>query len=158
MDSRFALSARPGMTTSGLARGRADVVVCAMLARTLSAFLLTFLLATPTLAAQCGGDFHGFLAAMGREAQAAGVSRSVIDQAFAGVTIDPNVLAFDRRQKGMFHSKSFEEYSRTRVTPARIKRATRLMQVHAQLLARIERQFGVPASLLVAILNDAKCH
>jgi membrane-bound lytic murein transglycosylase B len=58
----------------------------------------------------------------------------------------------------MFHSKSFEEYSRTRVIPARIKRATRLMQVHAQLLARIERQFGVPASLLVAILNDAKCH
>ena len=33
-------------------------------------------------------------------AQAAGVSRAVIDQAFAGVTSDPNVLAFDRRQRG----------------------------------------------------------
>jgi lytic murein transglycosylase len=122
-----------------------------MFARPLFALLLTFLLATPALAAQCGGDFHTFLTAMGREAQAAGVSRSVIDQAFAGVTIDQNVLAFDRRQKGMFHSKSFEEYSRTRVVPARVKRATRLMQVHAQLLARIERQFGVPAALVVAI-------
>ena len=36
---------------------------------------------------------------------------------------DQAVLAFDRRQKGMFHSKSFEDYARTRVIPARIKRA-----------------------------------
>ena len=122
-----------------------------MISRTLSAFLLTFLLASPSPAAKCGGDFATFLAAMGREAQAAGVSRAVIDQAFAGVTSDQNVLSFDRRQKGMFHSKSFEEYSRTRVVPARVKRATRLMQVHAPLLARIERQFGVPSSLVVAI-------
>ena len=74
-----------------------------------------------------------------------------IDQAFAGLAIDQTVLSFDRRQKGMFHSKSFEEYSATRVIPARINRAKKLMAVHAQLLARIERQFGVPASVVVAI-------
>ena len=39
-------------------------------------------------AAQCGGDFHAFVATMSREAQAAGVSRGVIDQALAGVTQD----------------------------------------------------------------------
>ena len=61
------------------------------------------------------------------------------------------MLAFDRRQKGMFHSKSFEEYARTRVIPARISRAKRLMQSHAQLLDRIERQFGVPRELIMAI-------
>ena len=60
---------------------------------------------------KCGGDFHAFLAEMAREAQAAGVSRAVIDQAFAGLTLDQAVLAFDRRQRGMFHSKSFEEYA-----------------------------------------------
>ncbi len=114
-------------------------------------FLLTLLLALPAEAAQCGGDFNGFLASMSREAQAAGVSRQVIDQAFAGLSPDQNVLAFDRRQKGMFHSKSFEEYSRTRVIPARINRARKLMAVHAQLLARIERQFGVPGPVIVAI-------
>ncbi|HEY1311654.1 MAG TPA: lytic murein transglycosylase [Pseudolabrys sp.] len=119
--------------------------------RILSAFAAVFLLATPSFAAQCGGDFNTFMAAMGREAQAAGVSRATIDQAFAGITIDQNVLAFDRRQKGMFHAKSFEEYSSTRVTPARIKRAQGLMQKHAQLLARIERQFGVPATVVMAI-------
>jgi membrane-bound lytic murein transglycosylase B len=39
----------------------------------------------------------------------------------------------------------------TRVVPARINRAKQLMQRHAALLARIERQFGVPATLLIAI-------
>jgi lytic murein transglycosylase len=87
---------------------------------------------------------------MGREATAAGVSRNVIDQAFAGVTVDPAVLTFDRRQRGTFR-KSFEEYAATRVIPVRIKRARGLMQKHAQLLSRIERQFGVPQTLLMAI-------
>jgi lytic murein transglycosylase len=61
------------------------------------------------------------------------------------------VLAFDRRQRGMFHAKSFEEYAATRVIPARIKRAQGLMQKHALLLSRIEQQFGVPRTLLMAI-------
>lgn len=122
-----------------------------MLMRALSALLLIASLAAPAYAAQCGGDFPTFLSSMARDAQAAGVSRSVIDQAFTGVTLDQAVLSFDRRQRGMFHAKSFEEYARTRVIPARIKRAKGLMQRHAQLLARIERQFGVPKELLMAI-------
>ena len=51
----------------------------------------------------------------------------------------------------MFHSKSFEEYAATRVIPARINRASALMQGHAQLLSRVERQFGVPSAVIVAI-------
>ena len=108
------------------------------------------LFAVPAQAAQCGGDFNTFLSSIGREAQAAGVSRAVIDQAFAGLTPDPAVLNFDRRQRGTFR-RSFEDYARTRVIPARIKRAKGLMQRHAALLSRIERQFGVPASLVMAI-------
>jgi lytic murein transglycosylase len=113
--------------------------------------LVLLLLAAPALAAPCGGDFNAFLAAIARDAQGQGVSRAVIDQAFAGLTPDPAVLAFDRRQRGMFHAKSFEEYAATRVIPARISRARKLMQVHAALLGRIERQFGVPASVIVAV-------
>jgi lytic murein transglycosylase len=75
---------------------------------------------------------------------------AVINSAFAGVTQDGAVLAFDRRQRGTFR-KSFEEYAATRVVAARINRARQLMQRHAALLARIERQFGVPATLLMAI-------
>jgi lytic murein transglycosylase len=106
--------------------------------------------AVPAGAATCGGDFNAFLSAMSREAAAAGISRAVIDSAFAGVTEDAAVLSFDRRQRGTFR-KSFEEYAATRVVPARISRAKQLMQRHAALLARIERQYGVPATLLMAI-------
>jgi lytic murein transglycosylase len=122
-----------------------------MIARLLAVFLFTLSLALPALAAQCGGNFNSFVAQMARDAQAQGVSQQVITQAFAGLAPDQTVLAFDRRQKGMFHSKSFEEYARTRVIPARIKRAQSLMQKHAQLLSRIEQRFGVPKELVMAI-------
>jgi lytic murein transglycosylase len=115
------------------------------------AILFTLLVALPASAATCGGDFHTFIAAMSREAASAGVSRSVIDQAFAGISPDQNVLSFDRRQRGMFHAKSFEEYAATRVIPPRINRAKKLMVSHAALLSRIEKQFGVPPSVIMAI-------
>ena len=84
------------------------------------------LLAAPASAAQCGGDFRAFLSAMAREATAAGISRAVIDDAFAGVAPDPAVLAFDRRQRGTFR-KTFEDYAATRVVPVRINRAKKLL-------------------------------
>jgi lytic murein transglycosylase len=117
--------------------------------RTLTAVLF-LLLALPAHAAQCGGDFRAFLGAMAHDARAAGIPQSTIDTAFAGVTPDPAVIAFDHRQHGTF-TMSFERYASTRVTEARLKRARGLMQRHAQLLARVERQFGVPATLLMAI-------
>jgi lytic murein transglycosylase len=121
-----------------------------MLLRSIAILSCTLLFAAPAGAATCGGDFNAFLSAMSREAAVAGISQTVIDSAFAGLTPDGAVLAFDRRQRGTFR-KTFEEYAATRVIPARIKRAKQLMQRHAALLARIERQFGVPTTLLMAI-------
>ena len=116
----------------------------------LAAFALIPLLASPARAAQCGGDFHQFVASMSREAAAAGVSQAVIANAFAGVTLDQAVLAFDRRQRGTFR-KSFEEYVSTRVGAGRVNGGKARIQRNAALLARIERQFGVPKEVLVAI-------
>ena len=118
--------------------------------RLIPALCLTTLLSTPTLAAQCGGDFATFIAAMSREAAAAGVSQSVINSAFAGVTHDPATLAFDRRQRGTFRM-NFEEYARTRVSAYRITKGKQMLARHAALLARIEAQFGVPRYVIVAI-------
>jgi lytic murein transglycosylase len=120
-----------------------------MIARTVAAVVFASLLTAPALAAQCGGNFSSFLAAIAREAQAAGVSRGVIDQAFAGVTSDPAVLAFDRRQRGTF--RSFERYVATRVGASRVKRGKQAMARHAALLGRVEQQFGPPKELIVAI-------
>ena len=121
-----------------------------MIRRSLAVLLLSLASALPAHAAKCGGDFSTFIGAMAREAQAAGVSRGIIDQAFAGIAPDATVLDFDRRQRYTFR-KSFEEYARTRVIPARIKRAKSLMVRHAQLLARIEQRSGVPKELVMAI-------
>jgi lytic murein transglycosylase len=84
------------------------------------------------------------------EAAASGVSRAVLDQAFAGVSQDQSVLSFDRRQRGTFR-KTFEEYASTRVTAGRIRTGKALLVRHAALLSRVERQSGVPPHLIVAI-------
>ena len=57
-----------------------------MIRRLLAAFVLSVLFARSAPAAQCGGDFSAFIAAMSREA-AAGISRAVIDNALAGVDL-----------------------------------------------------------------------
>jgi lytic murein transglycosylase len=116
----------------------------------LATLLCALLFATPSLAARCGGDFNAFVAAMSQEAAAAGVSQGVISQAFAGVTQDPAVLNFDRRQRGTFN-KSFEQYVSTRVGQGRISIGLQMMQRHAALLSRIEQRFGVPPQIVVAI-------
>src|ERR1044072_510081 len=118
--------------------------------RFLVAVALSLTATAPALAAKCGGDFNTFLGEMAREAQTQGGSRGLISESFAGLSVDQKVLEFDRRQRGTFR-KSFEEYARTRVIPARVNRARSLMQKHAALLSRIERQFGVPAQLIMAI-------
>ena len=121
-----------------------------MTRRLLAVFTLSLLSPASAHAARCGGDFSAFIAAMSRDAAAAGISRPVIDNALAGVTANPAVLDFDRRQHGTFRM-SFEHYAATRITPARIRRGKQMLQRHAALLARIERRFGVPGPVLVAI-------
>ncbi len=110
---------------------------------------LTFA-ASPALAARCGGDFNSFLASMAAEAQGAGVPSTVTSAAFAGVSQDGAVLAFDRRQRYTFQ-KTFEQYVSTRVGAGRINGGRAMLARHAALLSRIEQRFGVPRQILVAI-------
>ena len=116
----------------------------------LAFFFVAAITATPTYAARCGGDFNTFVSAMAGEAQAAGISQSVISQALGGVTQDPAVLAFDRRQRGTF-KKTFEQYVSTRVGTGRINMGRQMLQKHASLLSRVEQKFGVPPQIIVAI-------
>src|SRR5471030_573813 len=121
-----------------------------MLKIRLAVFLGAFILATPSFAARCGGDFSSFVASMSAEAAVAGVSQGVIASALAGVTQYMSVLNFDRRQRYTFN-KSFEQYVSTRVGAGRINGGRAMLQRHAALLARIEQKFGVPPQILVAI-------
>lgn len=117
----------------------------------LAVILAALVLSIPAQAARCGGDFNTFVAAMSQEAAAAGISQGVISQAFAGVTQDPAVLSFDRRQRGTFNKTLEEQYVSNHVGPGRIKTGKAMLQRHASLLARIQQRFGVPPEIVVAI-------
>jgi lytic murein transglycosylase len=113
-------------------------------------FLLTcafVLFAHPVLAATCGGDFDTFLDTFRREAAAQGISPRAL-AALDGVTPDPKVISLDRRQ-GVFR-QSFAQFSGHRIAE-RLAKGQRMMQTHAALLRRIEQQFGVPGSIVIAI-------
>jgi lytic murein transglycosylase len=112
--------------------------------------LLGFLsLATPAFAeTPCGGDFAAWLQGVGREAAAAGISQPTIQSALAGVSYDPAIIAHDHAQ-GVFR-QSFEQFS-GRMVPPRLPRGMRLLQQYRPLFDRIERQYGVPGAVIVAI-------
>ncbi len=120
-------------------------------ARLLTAALLV--LSAPAVAAPCGNDSSGFaawLAAFKDEAAASGISRPVIERALGGVRYDNRVIGRDRGQGHVF-KKSFEDFSARLVTPKRVSRGKALMRRNAALLAKIERQYGVPGAVVVAI-------
>ncbi len=111
---------------------------------------LSLLISPSAQAAQCGGDFRVFIGAISGEAVKAGVAPAIVDRALKRVSPDRTVLAFDRRQQAVF-DKSFKSYAAIAVTPKRVERGRQLLRKNAALLSRIERDFGVPASILVAI-------
>jgi lytic murein transglycosylase len=100
-------------------------------------------------AASCDNlaGFPAWLEGVKRDATAVGISPRGI-AALNGVTYDPQVVSRDRRQ-GVFR-QTFEQFS-GRMVPPRLARAQQMMQRHGVLLSRIERQFGVPGAVLVAI-------
>ncbi|WP_029348899.1 lytic murein transglycosylase [Bosea sp. 117] len=113
--------------------------------------LLLSLLAAPAFAAQCGNDASGFnawLAAFRQEAAGQGISPSAL-RALDGVGYDTGVIRLDRNQKHF--SVSFEQFVANRVGAGRVNKARSLMKSQAALLSRIEQQYGVPGSVLVAI-------
>jgi lytic murein transglycosylase len=130
--------------------GHDDVGMLFMLSRFSVALLISFAFIAPASAAKCGGDFERFVAEFRREAAAKGIPARVLSEAFDDIEYDPKVMAFDRRQRNTF-KRSWEDYARSRVTPARVKRAKSLLARHQKLFDRIEARFGVPRELVMAI-------
>jgi lytic murein transglycosylase len=107
----------------------------------------------PTAAlADCGNDgagFAGWLERFKGRAAAAGVSRTTIESALADVSYDRTVVRLDRSQRSF--KLSFEEFYARRVGSALIRRGQSLMRTHKATLDRVEKRFGVPAPVLIAI-------
>jgi len=110
--------------------------------------LAATLAAGPAAAVPCGGQFDAWLEAFKDEAAGKGISQATIASALSGVTYNPQVIALDRRQ-GVFH-QTYEQFGPPRIA-ARIVKAQRMMQQYAGVLSRVEREFGVPGPVVVAI-------
>jgi lytic murein transglycosylase len=134
----------PGFVTQGSAKLFVQAALIAFAA----------LMAWPAagIAASCGsssGGFESWLSQFKREAASQGVSAGVLESALSGVTYDPAVIRLDRGQHSF--NLSFEAFYARRVNNALIRRGQNLIATHRAMFDRIEKRYGVPASIIVAI-------
>ena len=94
-------------------------------------------------------NFEAFLAALWREAQAIGISRATFDAAFVGMTPDARVLG--AMQHAPEYGKPFGAYIGAMVSASRLGAATRKAALWAGTLRAVEKAYGTPQSILVAI-------
>jgi len=103
----------------------------------------------PVAAAPCqtSGSFERWLDGVRQEASAQGLSSTTL-AALNGLAFDPGVVRRDRGQ-GVFQ-QSFLQFSDRMVAAYRLQQGGAMIRRHADLFARIERQYGVPAPVIVA--------
>lgn len=94
-------------------------------------------------------SFAQFLAALRADAAAQGITRATFDQAMAGLTPDPAVLAAMQREPE--YGKPMRAYLSSLVSPARIDTGARKFAQWSATLQAIEQRYGVDPATLVAI-------
>ncbi|HVW57039.1 MAG TPA: lytic murein transglycosylase [Rhizobiaceae bacterium] len=112
-----------------------------------SAVLLSCLAAAPAFGQQpqCGGDFTAWLDGVRAEARADGVGERGL-AALSQARIDPKVIARDHAQ-GVF-AQNFIEFSSRMVNAYRLKIGKERMKSYADVFARAEQTYGVPAPVI----------
>jgi membrane-bound lytic murein transglycosylase B len=111
----------------------------------------TLLAATTALAAGSAlaqSDFQACLQNIRADATSQGVSASVIDKAFQGLTPDQKVVDLDSRQPEF--TLTYGKYVGASVTPDRVAKGQQKMAQYKDLLDALEREYGVPAQYLIS--------
>jgi lytic murein transglycosylase len=127
-------------------------MTCTKLKAAAAAAVLLAALPVSALAQDCGNGGAGFDSWLSRfkaKAAAQGIPSSAISAALDGVTYDPVVIGRDRSQRSF--KLSFEEFYARRVGPGLMKRGQSLMRQHRATLERVEKRFGVPPEIIIAI-------
>jgi lytic murein transglycosylase len=109
-------------------------------------------LSTATANAKCGNSAAGFNEwrdGVIANSERFGVKQRVAKSALGGVTYNPKVIRLDRNQKSF--KLSFEQFYAKRVNNAMIRRGKKLGQNYARIFRKIEKQYGVPAPIILAI-------
>lgn len=111
---------------------------------------LSGLLLSGTALAECRntGNFNQWLNNFKQQAINSGIPANLVNNALHNIRFDPGIIQLDRTQNTV--SQTFLQYSATKANPYRLRNGIRKMQEDRPLFQRIERQFGVPASVLTA--------
>ncbi len=101
-------------------------------------------------AAPCrtSGNYQSWLAAFEHEAQTKGISPAAIATARPSLTYDQRIVNIDRGQR--VFTQSFLEFSGRMANSYRIQHGAARIKANAALFARIEKQYGVPAPVIVS--------
>jgi lytic murein transglycosylase len=117
----------------------------------LAAVVWGAVLAGPVMAATCvntNGSYESWLAAFKKDAAAAGISTKVIADATPHMTFDPGIIKRDHGQS--VFQQTFIQFSDRMIGGPRIPNGQAKMKQHAALFEKVEKQYGVPAPVLVA--------
>jgi lytic murein transglycosylase len=124
----------------------------------LAGLAMLALVGSPQDARAADAAFTQFIASLWPEAQAAGVSRETFDRETRGLEPDyklPDLILPGRPATGAPSQAEFVQVPADYVKEATIARLAdegqRLMQKHRVALDRIEKEFGVPATVVLAI-------
>ena len=106
---------------------------------------------------QSGVGFSAYVNTLGDAAIRQGVSRSTVDSVLPTLFYDPKVVSLDRGQPGADPNApipKFGPYYARHVDSARISQGRIKYQALRGLLGRVERETGVPESIMVAIWGN----
>jgi membrane-bound lytic murein transglycosylase B len=110
--------------------------------------------------AQDASGFDAYMAQLGQRAIAQGVTRQTVDAVIPTITFNQRVVDLDRAQPGGNPAgpasaiPAFAPYREKHVDAARIARGRVKYQALRGLLARVERETGVPESIMVSIWGN----
>jgi membrane-bound lytic murein transglycosylase B len=108
-------------------------------------------------AQQEGDGFQTYIGQLARDAAAQGVSQRTIDSVIPTLSFDSRVVALDRAQPGADPNApipKFAPYYARHVDGARIAQGRIKYQALRGLLTRVERETGVPESIMVSIYGN----
>ena len=130
----------------------------------LATFALMPLTSSAPLSAQISASsedgFESFARQLGEQAVAAGVSRATVNAVVPTLSLNQRVIDLDRAQPGGNPNDpnapipKFAPYKARHVDAERISRGRSKYQALRGLLARVERETGVPESIMVAIYGN----
>jgi len=103
-----------------------------------------------THAAPCRSDgpYDAWLAAFEREAATQGISQRTIAETTPFLTYDQRIVNIDRGQR--VFTQTFLQFSDRMAAAYRIQRGSALIRTYAPVFAQIDKQYGVPAPVIVA--------